>query len=174
MSRADAFFSGEIGFQLEQSFITIADGGIIGNGPANSSFKNFLPGAYNDFVFPVVVGEYGLIAGMIVVFLYLVLLYRGMVTVARSERAFGGLLSAGICFALVLQAMLNVAVTVGAMPVTGLPLPMISMGGTSLLFTGVALGMILSVSRGDRSEETELKNVPKEETEIEDAAPETT
>lgn len=87
------------------------------------------------------------------VFLYLALLYRGMMIMARSNRAFGGILAAGLSFSLVIQAMVNMAVAVGLVPITGLPLPLLSMGGTSLLFTGISIGVILSVSRGDIIEE---------------------
>jgi len=86
-------------------------------------------------------------------FLYLALLFRGMRIVASSTKPFGGLLSAGLSFALVLQAMVNMAVAVGLGPITGLPLPLLSMGGTSLVFTGFSLGIILSVSRGDHQEQ---------------------
>ena len=100
------------------------------------------------------------------VLLYLILLYRGMRAVYYSENAFGGLLSAGLSFALVLQAMVNIGVVVGLGPITGLPLPMVSMGGTSLLFTGVSLGIILSVSRGEvdstwAERANEIKNIVK-------------
>jgi len=87
-----------------------------------------------------------------VILLYLILLYRGIRNVAQSNRAYGGLLSAGLSFALVFQALVNMSVAVGLGPVTGLPLPFVSMGGTSLLFTGIAVGIILSVSRGDVDE----------------------
>ena len=87
-----------------------------------------------------------------VLILYLLLLYRGLVTLMRSERAFGGLLSAGLSFALVIQAIINMCVVVGLLPVTGLTLPLISMGGTSQLFTGITLGIILSVSRYNEDE----------------------
>ena len=86
---------------------------------------------------------------IMILLLYLALLYRGMVSVAKSERAYGGLLSAGLTFMLVIQAMVNMGVAVGLGPITGLPLPFISMGGTSLLFTGIALGIIQSVNRGE-------------------------
>lgn len=104
--------------------------------------------------------------GIVVLMLYLALLYRGMKAVANSERAFGGLLSAGLSFALVVQAMVNMGVVVGLGPITGLPLPFLSMGGTSLLFTGVSLGIILSVSRGEvdrdwNSMSGDVKNVMK-------------
>jgi len=101
-----------------------------------------------------------------VLILYLILLSRGMKAVYNSERAFGGLLSAGLSFAIVVQALVNMGVVVGLGPITGLPLPLISMGGTSLLFTGFSIGIILSVSRGEfdqswQSNPGEVKNVAK-------------
>lgn len=150
VSRIESFTNpGEISYQTEQSYIAIATGGIAGKGPGNSDSRNLLPHPYSDFIFAIIIEEYGLFGGVLVIFLYLALLYRGMRAVSQSERAFGGLLSAGLAFALVMQAFVNMGVSVGILPVTGQPLPMISMGGTSLLFNGLALGIILSVSRGD-------------------------
>ena len=145
----EKYISGENSFQTEQSFIAIAKGGLVGKGPGQSDQRNFLPHPYSDFIYAIIIEEYGFLGGIVILMLYLALLYRGMVTSALSERAFGGLLSAGLSFAVVLQALINMAVAVGLVPVTGLPLPMVSMGGTSLLFTGLALGIILSVSRGE-------------------------
>ena len=142
----------EIPFQAKQSFVAIATGGITGKGPGKSDQRNFLPNSYDDFIYAIIIEEYGLIGGAIIVFLYLILLYRGMRIAAKSERAFGGLLAAGLSFAIVLQAMINMGVVVGLGPITGLPLPMVSMGGTSLLFTGISLGIILSVSRKNENE----------------------
>ncbi|MDX2191034.1 MAG: FtsW/RodA/SpoVE family cell cycle protein [Bacteroidota bacterium] len=152
MKRIEAVSENKIPFQLEQSYIAIATGGPIGKGPGNSTQRNFLPHPYSDFIYAIIVEEYGLVGGIIVVFLFLVLLFRGMNTVAQSERAFGGLLSAGLSFALVIQAFVNMGVAVGLGPVTGLPLPLVSMGGTSLLFTGVSIGVILSISKGEVEE----------------------
>jgi cell division protein FtsW len=152
------FFDGEVPFQAEQSYIALASGGTIGLGPGNSIQRNFLPHSYSDFIYSIIVEEYGLIGGVFVLFLYLALLYRGMIIVVRSDKAFGGLLSAGLCFGLVIQAMINMGVAVGLGPITGQPLPLLSMGGTSLLFTGIALGIILSVSRGDISESSIATN----------------
>ena len=155
----------EIPYQAQQSYIAISTGGIAGKGPGNSDQVNSLPHPYSDFIFSIIIEEYGLIGGIIIVLLYLALLYRGMMTASKSDRAFGGLLSAGLSFALVMQAMINMGVAVGLGPITGLPLPLISMGGTSLLFTGVALGIILSVSRGEIEDEfsrvNEVRNVTK-------------
>ncbi|AHM59495.1 cell division protein [Flammeovirgaceae bacterium 311] len=150
LARIESYTSpGEISYQTEQSYIAIATGGIAGKGPGNSDSRNLLPHPYSDFIYAIIIEEYGLFGGILCIFLYMALLYRGMKAVSQSERAFGGLLSAGLAFALVLQAFVNMGVAVGILPVTGQPLPMISMGGTSLLFNGLALGIILSVSRGD-------------------------
>lgn len=143
----------KIPFQAEQSYIAIATGGITGKGPGNSDQRNSLPHPYSDFIYSIIIEEYGMVGGAAVLFLYLALLYRGMRIVANSNKAFGGLLSAGLSFALVIQALVNMAVAVGLGPITGLPLPLLSMGGTSLIFTGTALGIILSVSRGDHQDE---------------------
>jgi len=155
-SRIEKFTSGdEIPFQAEQSFIAISTGGISGKGPGKSEQRNTLPHPYSDFIYAIIIEEYGLIGGASVLFLYLALLYRGMRIVANSTKPFGGLLSAGLSFALVLQAMVNMAVAVGLGPITGLPLPLLSMGGTSLIFTGFSVGIILSVSRGDHADSLE-------------------
>lgn len=155
INRIKSFVSSEnIPFQAEQSYIAIWNGGLMGKGPGNSDQKNFLPHSYSDFIYSIIIEEYGLIGGIFILFLYLALLYRGMKVAANSDRAFGGLLSAGLSFSLVIQAMINMGVAVGVGPITGQPLPLLSMGGTSLLFTGLSLGIILSVSRGDISEET--------------------
>ena len=149
---SDFFNPNEIPFQARQSYIAIASGGISGKGPGNSVRRNFLPHSYSDFIFAIIVEEYGIIGAIVVILLYLGLLYRGLLTATKSERAFGGLLSAGLSLALVLQAMVNIGVAVGLLPITGLPMPLVSMGGTSLLFTGLSLGIILSVSRGETDE----------------------
>jgi cell division protein FtsW len=159
----------DISFQLKQGYIAISSGGLTGVGPGKSVYADFIPHAYSDFIYATLIEEYGMIGGIIVLLLYLVLLYRGMLIVSRSDRAFGGLLSAGLTFSLVIQAMINMGVAVGLGPVTGQPLPLISMGGTSLLFTGISLGIILSVSRGDISEdEPGNKSVFKEESDESD------
>jgi cell division protein FtsW len=137
-------------FQLEHSYIAIATGGIVGKGPGKSTERNILPHPYSDFIYAVIIEEYGLLGGAVVLFLYLAFLYRGLKTVMNSYGAFGGLLSAGLSFSLVLQALVNMGVAVGLGPITGLPLPLLSMGGTSLIFTGISIGIILAVSRGER------------------------
>ncbi len=135
--------------QVQQANIAITTGGVFGKGPGQSTQRNFLPEAYSDYAYAIIIEEYGIVGGVIVLLLYLVLLYRGMRVVANSDRAFGGLLSAGLTFLIVIQALVNIGVAVGLGPVTGQTLPLISMGGTSLLFTGLSLGIVLSVSRGE-------------------------
>ena len=141
-------------YQAEQSKIAIASGKVFGKGPGNSIQRNFLPHPYSDFIFAIIVEEGGLIFGLLVIFLYLYLLYRAGAIVSKSSRTFQAFLAFGLTLVLVLQAMVNMAVAVGILPVTGQPLPLISMGGTSIIFTAAALGMILSVSR---STETVVK-----------------
>lgn len=134
-------------YQIEQSKIAIASGGLIGKQPGNSTQKNFLPQPYSDFIYAVIIEEYGLIGGGSIMLLYLILLFRGIRIATKSENLFGAILTFGLSFSLVFQALINMGVTVGLVPVTGQPLPMISMGGTSLWFTSIAIGIMLSVSR---------------------------
>lgn len=153
-ARIENYISGdsESNFQAEQAKIAIAKGGVLGQGPGNSLQRNFLPQASSDFIYAIVIEEWGLISGVIIVFLYIVLLFRGIRIANRSEKTFGSLLAVGLTFSLVFQAMINMAVAVNLFPVTGQPLPLVSMGGTSIWFTSIAIGIILSVSR-----ETETK-----------------
>ncbi|WP_256007292.1 MULTISPECIES: FtsW/RodA/SpoVE family cell cycle protein [Pedobacter] len=134
-------------FQSDHSKIALASGGLLGKGPGNSIEKNFLPHPYSDFVFAMIIEEYGTAGGVLVMSLYLVLLYRCIKIVTKAPKAFGALLAAGLGFSLTIQAFANMAVAVGLGPVTGVPLPLVSMGGTSLLFTSIAFGIILSVSK---------------------------
>ncbi|MBK5280036.1 MAG: FtsW/RodA/SpoVE family cell cycle protein [Bacteroidia bacterium] len=152
-NRILSFVNGtELPFQAKHGRIAIATGGIFGKGPGNSDQRNILPHPYSDFIYAIVIEEYGMIGGVVVLILYLVLLHRGMKAAYNSERAFGGLLSAGLSFDLVCQAMVNMGVVVGLGPITGQPLPLISMGGTAMVFTGISVGIILSVSRGEQEE----------------------
>ncbi|WP_316813907.1 FtsW/RodA/SpoVE family cell cycle protein [Pedobacter heparinus] len=134
-------------YQADQSKIALATGGVFGKGPGNSTQRNFLPHPYSDFIFSIIVEEYGVIGAVMMIVLYLVLLYRCVRIVTQSPKAFGALLAAGLSFSLTIQAFANMAVAVGLGPVTGVPLPLVSMGGTSILFTSIAFGIILSVSR---------------------------
>ena len=134
-------------YQSKQAKIAIANGGIIGRGPGKSTQKYFLPNPYADFIFAIILEEYGLAFGVIIIILYLTLLMRCIRIVIRSPKAFGALLAVGLSFSLVIQAFIHMGVSVGIFPVTGLALPLISMGGTTTIFTSLALGIILSVSR---------------------------
>jgi cell division protein FtsW len=139
-------------YQSDQAKIAIASGGIIGKGPGKSTQRNFLPHSYSDFIFAIIIEEYGLLGGVFLVFLYLILLFRGVKIVTRSPKNFGSFLAIGCCFSLVFQAMINMAVAVNLFPVTGQPLPLLSMGGTSIWFTSIAIGILLSVSRETEGE----------------------
>ncbi len=151
-SRINAYFHPELQhsdktYQSDHSKIALASGGLFGKGPGNSTERNFLPHPYSDFIFAIIIEEYGTVGGLAIVILYLVLLYRCVRIVNRSPKAFGALLAAGLSFSLTIQAFANMAVAVGLGPVTGVPLPLVSMGGTSMIFTSIAFGIILSVSK---------------------------
>ncbi len=134
-------------YQVTQAKIAIAAGGFVGVGPGNSTQRNFLPQAYNDFIYPIIIEEYGLIGGAFILFIYLAFLWRSIRIFKRCPYAFGAFLALGLSFTLVLQAVANMAVSVNLFPVTGVTLPLISMGGSSFLFTCFAIGIILSVAR---------------------------
>jgi cell division protein FtsW len=150
-ARIENFVSGnsEDNFQVEQSKIAIATGGVIGRGPGNSVQRNFLPYPFSDFIYAIIIEEYGLVGGIIVLFFYLWLLFRAGVMVRKSDRTFPAFLAFGLTLLIVFQAMVNMAVAVNLFPVTGQTLPLVSMGGTSVLFSCFALGIILSVSTGN-------------------------
>ena len=133
-------------YQSDQAKIAVAKGGLMGLGPGNSVQRNFLPHPYSDFIFAIIVEEYGLVGAGIVMLLYLIILYRVGVIVRRCTRMFPAILVAGLGLCIVFQALINMGVCVGLFPVTGQPLPLVSMGGTSLLFTSASFGMILSVT----------------------------
>ena len=148
ISRVNIFLNSEDGgYQVQQAKIAIAKGGFIGEGPGNSIIRNFLPYAYADFIFAIICEEYGMLGGVIVMALFVLLFLRNVKLVAKSPKAFGAFLAIGLSLMLTVQALANIAVNVNLVPPTGLNLPLISMGGTSILFTCMALGMILSVSK---------------------------
>jgi len=134
-------------FQSDHAKIAIATGGMFGKGLGHSQEKNYLPEAFSDEIYAVIIEEGGLFAGLVIISIYLFLLYRCIKIVTKAPKAFGALLAAGLSFSLTIQAFANMAVAVGLGPVTGVPLPLVSMGGTSILFTSIAFGIILSVSR---------------------------
>ncbi|MCX7862308.1 MAG: FtsW/RodA/SpoVE family cell cycle protein [Bacteroidales bacterium] len=145
-------------YQIEQSKIAIASGGFFGKGPGNSTQRNFLPHPYSDFIFAIIIEEYGFIGAMFIMLCYLILLYRVGVIVRFSPKAFQALLAIGLIILLVLQAMINMGVATGIFPVTGQTLPLVSMGGTSIIFTGVSLGIIINISHQLKVEKTVENN----------------
>lgn len=148
-NRVTSFIDGnsESNYQTEQAKIAIATGGVFGKMPGNSTQRNFLPHPYSDFIFAIIIEEYGLIGGIFLVLLYLTLFYRAVKIVTQSPGTFGAFLTIGVAFNLVFQAMINMGVAVNLLPVTGQPLPLVSMGGTSIWFTSLSIGIILSVSK---------------------------
>lgn len=142
-------------YQSTQAKIAIAKGGFFGVGPGNSTTRDYLPQAYNDFIYAIIIEEYGLAGGAFIMFIYLVFLYRCIRIFKKCPFAFGAFLALGLSFTLAIQAVANMAVTVNLFPVTGVTLPLVSMGGTSFIFTCLAVGIILSVARN--VEQTEGK-----------------
>jgi len=163
-NRIEHFVNGdsEENYQVEQAKIAISNGGLVGKLPGNSIQKNFLPNPFNDFIYSIITEEYGIIGAIIVLLMYLILLYRGIRIVSKSPGNYGAFLAIGVTFSLVFQAMINMAVAVNLLPVTGQPLPLVSMGGTSIWFTSIAIGIILSVSK--EQESGELQNEMKDAT----------
>ena len=138
----------ETPYQVQQAKIAIAGGGIfLGKGPGNSTQRNFLPQAYNDFIYSIIIEEYGLLGGAFIILIYLIFLFRCIKIFRRCPFAFGAFLALALSFTLVIQAVANMAVNVNLVPVTGVTLPLVSMGGSSFLFTCAAIGIILSVAR---------------------------
>ena len=163
VSRIDSYFVNEKqqelnqDYQQQQAFVAIYNGGFSGKGPGKSTQRNLLPYSSSDFIFAIMVEEYGLIVGALLpILLYLILFYRALRIANKITSVFGGLLCVGLMFSLVFQAFINMLVSVGVLPVTGQTLPLISMGGTSILFTCITVGIILSVSNdtSDRRYET--------------------
>ena len=136
----------EADYQIEKAKIAIASGGITGLGPGKSVQKNFLPQSSSDFIYAIIVEEFGLFGGLFLMVLYLFLLFRIVVVAHKSTSVFGKLLVIGVGMPIVFRAMINMAVAVELFPVTGQNLPLISSGGTSIWMTCLALGMVLSVS----------------------------
>ena len=152
-------------FQVEQAKIAIANGGFVGKFPGNSMQKNFLPNPFNDFIYAIITEEYGFAGAFLILLMYMILLFRGIRIAIKAPGHFGALLAIGVTLSLIIQAFANMAVAVHLVPVTGQPLPLVSMGGTSIWFTSIAIGIILSVSKEmDESEEQST-----ETTELQDA-----
>jgi cell division protein FtsW len=155
--RAERFFAGtsqetaedrDANYQANQAKVAIANGGLLPNGPGSGTSRNYMPHPESDMIFAFIIEEYGsIIGGLGIMLLYLILLFRAMRIARKCEKPFGQLTAIGLALGLVLQALVNMAVSVNLLPVTGQPLPIVSLGGTSLWFTCVALGIIISVSR---------------------------
>jgi cell division protein FtsW len=166
ISRVETFVYGDKetnddkNYQTNQAKIAIAKGGILGLGPGNSQQRNFLPHPYSDFIFAIIIEEYGIVGGLFIVLIYLVFLLRSIRIFRRCPFAFGAFLALGLSFTLVIQALANMAVNVNLFPVTGVTLPLVSMGGSSFLFTCLAIGIILSVARNaEQNEGDETKDM---------------
>ena len=144
-------------YQVNQAKIAISRGGVLGVGPGRSTTRDYLPQAYNDFIYAIIIEEYGLAGGAFMLFVYLVFLYRCIRIFKRCPYAFGAFLALGLSFTLAIQAMANMAVTVNLFPVTGVTLPLVSMGGTSFIFTCISIGIILSVARHVEQQEGETE-----------------
>src|SRR5882724_7319864 len=134
-------------YQVNQAKIAIANGGWVGLGPGNSTQRNFLPHPYSDFIFAIIIEEYGLVGALFITFIYLLFLYRSIRIFRKCPYAFGAFLALALSFTLVIQALSNMAVAVNLFPVTGVTLPLVSMGGSSFIFTCISIGIILSVAR---------------------------
>lgn len=154
---------GEDDYQIEKAKIAIASGKIYGLGPGKSVQKNFLPQSSSDFIYAIIVEEYGLIGGLGVLFLYLLLLFRFVVASHKANTIFGKLVVIGLGFPMIFQAMINMAVAVELLPVTGQTLPLISSGGTSIWMTCIALGIIIGVTKKEEEIEQEQKEAAKRE-----------
>ena len=174
VNRVETFMYGsdlkndEDNYQVNQAKIAIAKGGWMGLGPGNSEQRNFLPHPYSDFIYAIIIEEYGIAGGAFVLFVYLVFLFRSIQLFRKCPFAFGAFLALALSFTLVIQAMTNMAVNVNLFPVTGVTLPLVSMGGSSFLFTCTAIGIILSVSRFVEKNQLEGKEEEEEEEETQD------
>jgi cell division protein FtsW len=149
ISRVENFADNEdtaADYQIEKAKIAIASGGVTGLGPGKSIQKNFLPQSSSDFIYAIIVEEFGMMGAFFLLFLYLLLLFRLVIVTHKADSMFGKLLVVGVGLPIVSQSLINMAVAVELFPVTGQTLPLISSGGTSIWMTCLALGMILSVS----------------------------
>jgi cell division protein FtsW len=140
-------------YQINQANIAIARGGILGEGPGNSQARNYLPHSYSDFIYAIIIEEYGLLGGAAMIVVYLIFLLRCIRIYRKCPYAFGAFLALSLSFMLVIQAMANMAVNVNLFPNTGVTLPLVSMGGSSFLFTCLSIGIILSVARNVEQQE---------------------
>jgi cell division protein FtsW len=149
--RIDSFLgkdkSGDSNYQKTQAKIAIATGGFWGKGPGNSTQRNYLPHPYSDFIFAIIVEEYGMLGGIVLIACFIGLIIRALKMVVESQRSLAALIVLGIAISTSFQALVHMGVSVGKLPVTGLTLPLVSMGGTSILFNSIAFGIMLGISR---------------------------
>jgi cell division protein FtsW len=150
-------------YQINQAKIAVANGGWLGRGPGNSEQRNFLPHSYSDFIYAIIIEEYGLLGATVILGIYLLFLYRCIRVYRKCPYAFGAFLALSLSFTLVIQAIANMGVNVNLFPNTGVTLPLVSMGGSSFLFTCLAIGIILSVARNVEQQEGKLKPVTVQE-----------
>jgi cell division protein FtsW len=136
--------------QADYARLAIFEGGMLGKGPGNSEVSNYMEAGYNDFIYAIFIEEYGFVGGVGLALLYLILLFRGVIIVRRCDRTFPAFVVTGLVLLMIFQAFINMAVSVGAVPVTGQPLPWVSMGGSSMLFTAASFGIILAVSANNQ------------------------
>lgn len=144
-------------YQQTYAKIAVATSSVFGKGPGKSEQRNFLPHPYSDFIFAIIVEEYGIFGALFVLMLYIILFTRVLRIVLKRPLTFGAFLAFGLGFLVIVQAMINMGVSIGLLPVTGQPLPFISMGGTSMLATGIILGMILSITRNMEMEDEAIE-----------------
>ena len=148
--------------------MAVARGGLFGKGSGKSTQRNFLPKPYTDCIYAIIIEEYGLVGGAFVMLLYIILLTRTVLVMKKRPLTFGAMMSFGIAFILIMQAMINMGVSTGLLPITGQQLPFVSKGGTSMLMTGFAIGMILSVTRSVEDTENKERNEETTESETEE------
>jgi len=161
INRVEHFWDGTDGegdYQIEKAKIAIASGGLVGNGAGKSVMKHFLPQSSSDFIYAIIIEEYGLVGGFLLMFLYLLLLFRIVVVANANTSVFGKLLVMGVGLPIIFQALINMAVAVELFPVTGQTLPLISSGGTSIWMTCLAIGVVLSASRKPKEVESKTEN----------------
>jgi cell division protein FtsW len=156
--------------QADYARLAIFEGGMLGKGPGNSEVSNYMEAGYNDFIYAISIEEYGLAGGVVLALLYLILLFRGVVIVRRCDRTFPAFMVTGLVLLMTFQAFINMAVSVGAVPVTGQPLPWVSMGGSSMLFTAASFGIILAVSANNQKNKAAPEQLVVVDTPNEDQA----
>jgi cell division protein FtsW len=149
--------------QIDYSKMAIASGGFFGKGPGHSTQRYVLSQAYSDFIYAIIIEEYGLLGSVLILAFYFVMLFRAVVIARSCTRVFPVLVVLGVMLSIIFQAMLNMCVAVGLVPVTGQPLPLVSLGGSSLLTISISLGIVLAVSRSTEERKIVEKNKTEQE-----------